>query len=558
MAILGSRNNTTENKTVVEPHKLITPTQVKQVQQSLIEEHADLVIRGMLDNDVREKLEKIVSKKYSMVTKGNKDVVRYIVRETIGTGVIEEILKDESITDIGYNGTELIIETNDQKRIFDADVEVTDNYIIRLVNKFANANDRDFTSKNPIFDGRFENIRINAVHSQNTAPESGTTMALRVVRPRLALTDKNFGSFAPPFMKEFFRHAALAKLNMVISGTTGTGKTELHKYISSFIPFNDRIILIEDTPETFMKEMFPEKDIFSWVTNEDVGVTEMIKAGLRSHPVWMMVTETRGSEAYEMIQTVLSGHSIITSLHATDARAIPARFVNMAKMGYTVDEASLTRDIRTYFDLGIHIKKVNYKGRVVRYLSEVINFHPDGDHTIFKQRFLDGKFLFETFELPEGFIMSMEDEMIDVADIGFPENLKDERPLKDSEVTSYQTIIPVSHVTENKAIDENTPDDNEANNPIEENEVTDDNIPDDNEVNNPIEEFDDTEPTEEHDDEEKESKTKPKFKEFISKLFGGKKGQDAPETIDEDNQTGPTAKNISSNVIEIIKSKDKS
>lgn len=203
MAILGRKGDTGADRELVEAHKLITQNEVEQIRQSLIEEHADLVVRGMLDRDVRTKLEKIVMKDYRMVTKGNPDVVRYIVRETIGTGVIEEILQDESITDIGYNGNELIIETNDQKRIFDTDVEVTDTYIIRLVNKFANANDRDFTSKNPIFDGRFENIRINAVHAQNTAPESGTTMALRVVRPRLALTEDNFGAFAPPFMKDF-------------------------------------------------------------------------------------------------------------------------------------------------------------------------------------------------------------------------------------------------------------------------------------------------------------------------------------------------------------------
>lgn len=424
----------------IEPHELISSTEVEQIRQSLIETHADLVVRGMLDADVRSRLEDIVKRDYKHATKDNPDVIRYVVRETIGTGVIEEILNDESITDIGYNGSELIIESNDKKQRFDTNFEITDGYIVRLINKFANANNRDFTAKNPIFDGRFENVRINAVHEQNTAPESGTTMSLRVVRPRLALTEKNFDSFAPMFMYEFFRVAALGKLNMVISGITGTGKTELHKLIAGFIPFDDRIILIEDTPETFMKEMFPEKDIYSWVTTGGVNVTDMIKAGLRNHPVWMMVTETRGSEAYEMIQAVLTGHSIITSLHAVNARAIPTRFVSMSKMGYQLSEDALIKDIRTYFNLGIHINKLRYKGMVIRYLAEVIEFDPDGDKTIFKQRFMDGVFHFETLVLPHDFKYAMEENSLE---LDFPDNIKGSRALNE-EHAKFEVSIPLN------------------------------------------------------------------------------------------------------------------
>jgi len=425
----------------VEPHELITSTEVEQIRKALIETHADLVVQGMLDQDVRARLERIVKRDFKPATKDNPDVIEYVVRETIGTGVIEEILQDPSITDIGYNGKELIIETNDSKQRFDTNFEVSEAYIVRLVNKFANANNKEFTAKSPIFDGRFQNVRINAVHSQNTAPESGTTMALRVVRPRLALTKENFEGFAPMFMYDFFRGAAITKLNMVISGTTGTGKTELHKLISGFIPFDDRILLIEDTPETFMKEMFPGKDVYSWVTSDGVTVTMLIKAGLRNHPTWIMVTETRGSEAYEMIQAVLSGHSIITSLHATEARAIPSRFVNMAKMGYELSEEALKHDIRMYFDFGIHIRKAKYHGHVIRYLSEVIEFNPDGDKTVFKQRFVDGVFTFETFDVSQKFRDKLEESMIEM---DFPANFKSERPYDpNKDAHTFESTIPL-------------------------------------------------------------------------------------------------------------------
>lgn len=438
-AVTG-KNKKQKEEIHIEPHALISSTEVEQIRKALIETHADLVVQGMLDKDVREQLEKVVARDFNQATKGNKEVIAYVVRETIGTGVIEEILQDPAITDVGYNGTELIIETNDSKVKFDTNFQVDEAYIVRLVNKFANANNKEFTSKNPIFDGRFDNVRINAVHAQNTAPESGTTMALRVVRPRLALTKDNFEGFAPMFMLDFFKAAALSKSNMVISGITGTGKTELHKLISGFIPFDHRILLIEDTPETFMKEMFKDKDVYSWVTSEDVDVTQLIKAGLRNHPTWIMVTETRGAEAYEMIQAVLSGHSIITSVHAVNARAIPARFVNMAKMGYQLDELALLDDIRRYFHFGIHIKKVKYHGHVIRYLNEIIWFDPEGDKTIFKQRFVDGVFYFETGDLPKEFMDEMEEAMV-VLD--FPENFKSERLFDPSKASGFKATIPL-------------------------------------------------------------------------------------------------------------------
>ncbi|MCR6120732.1 CpaF family protein [Salipaludibacillus agaradhaerens] len=424
----------------VEPHELISSSEVDQIRKTLIETHAEKVVEAMLNPDVRESLERVVKRTFKAATKGNPDVIKYVVRETIGTGVIEEILQDPSITDIGYNGKELIVETNDKKQTFDTNFQISDGYIERLVNKFAHTNNKEFTSKSPIFDGRFQNVRINAVHAQNTAPESGPTMSLRVVRPKLALTEDNFEGFAPMFMYDFLKAAAVVRANMVISGTTGTGKTELHKLISKFIPFDDRILLIEDTPETFMKEMFPEKDVYSWVTSEDVSVTQLIKAGLRNHPVWIMVTETRGSEAYEMIQAVLSGHSIITSLHATEARAIPSRFINMAKMGYELSEEALKQDIRMYFNLGIHIRKAKYNGHVVRYLSEIIEFNPDGDKTVFKQRFVDGVFYFETFDISQELKNRLEESMVEM---DFPVNFKSERPLDPSMAWTFESSIPL-------------------------------------------------------------------------------------------------------------------
>ena len=384
---------------IKDPSQYIPKADLDHIRDSLIQSHAGLVIRGMADKGARQELERVIRREYKTQTGGRPELISYIARETVGTGVIEDIMEnDETVTDIGFNGSDLIVESNDKKIIY-RDESIDENYIVRLVSKFAHANNRDFTGKDPIFDGTFENIRINSLYSTNTV--AGVTMSLRVVRPQLALTKETFLPFAPMYIYDLFEAITLAKGNMVISGETGTGKTELQKLLASFIPFSERIVLIEDVAETFLKDMFPDKDIFSWITSSTITITHLVRAALRNNPRWILVSETRGQEAYEMIQAVLSGHSIITTLHAVNARAIPKRLINMAKMGYEFSEEGLEADIRRYFDFGIHIIRTEHKGKTLRYLSELVYYDNDGDQTVFKQDFVEGRFICQTSEIPE-------------------------------------------------------------------------------------------------------------------------------------------------------------
>ncbi|EAC6260332.1 type II/IV secretion system protein, partial [Listeria monocytogenes] len=120
----------------------------------------------------------------------------------------------------------------------------------------------------------------------------------------------------------------------------------------------------------------------------------LIKAALRSHPIWIIIAETLGQEAYEMMQAVLSGHHIITTLHAVNTAAIPERLLNMSKMGYKVDEKSYLDNVYKYFQIGAHIKKRRINGKMVRYLSELVEYQEN--HTV--------KVLFRAKETVDGFV----------------------------------------------------------------------------------------------------------------------------------------------------------
>lgn len=390
---------------------------VETIRNDLKNSKAELVIDAMLIEEARLEIKKIIKNNYEAHfmdcdENGLDEVYEYVVSEIVGTGVIERLIKERpDITDISYNGSYLIVESSDYKEIYkNADHQITEQYITRLIQKFAHAVGKEFTPKNPIFDGVYGSIRINAVHSQNTTGNS--TMSLRIVRPKLALNENNFEMFAPKFIYDFFKVVIESRNNVLISGETGTGKTELLKLLFSFVRFEHKAIMIEDVPETHVKSLFPDKDVFSWLTGNGVSVTDEIIAGLRNNPRWIMISELRGREAYETIQAVLSGHHVLTSLHSVDAETSPKRLVNMSKIGYQVDEKSLEEDIMRYFNFGFHIKRIVVKtrdkegkliNRVIRYLAKIVEYSVEGCQMVFEQKYRNGKFTFSTGELSDEF-----------------------------------------------------------------------------------------------------------------------------------------------------------
>ncbi|XOT29666.1 ATPase, T2SS/T4P/T4SS family (plasmid) [Bacillus subtilis subsp. subtilis] len=355
---------------------------LKGIADDIKESNPKLYLDAFTDEIARESLAKLIFSENDWL---DAEALDYVMQQLVGLGVIEEIIKDHDVTDISYNGTDLIVNTNNSgKYIFEKNF--SEDKVIKIIQKIANAVKKEFTQKNPILDAQLKTLRLNAVHKVSSP--YGTTMALRVARPKLALTKNNFENFAPIYMYNFFEAVIKSRANILIAGEVGTGKTEFQKLLMSFVPFDQKIVWIEDVREGHIKELFPEKDVHSYLTNEITSILDLTKAGLRNNSAWISVAEIRGFEALELLNAVLSGHNIVTTLHSVNAKAIPKRFSHMVKMGYdSVDEKDLINDIKTYINFGVHIKKTTINGKVKRYLSEVVEYRPDGDITIFKQTY---------------------------------------------------------------------------------------------------------------------------------------------------------------------------
>lgn len=407
-----------------EKEVLLSKKDIEIIHKGLISTNPELIITGLQSDEAREKLAEAIKKEYHTITKNEPEAIDYAIREIVGTGIIEEIIQyDEDITDIKYNGENLILESNDMKKVYEGPYDISDEYIEKIIQKFTSANRSSFTPKHPIFNGQFGNLRINAVHRDFTVNGS-PTMALRITRPTLPLSSENFETFAPKYVLNLAEKVMQARANLTISGETGTGKSSFQKLLISYIDFNHTMALIEGTPELHAKKMYPDKDIVSWVTKGKITQTDLIKAALRNNVRWIAVAELLGMETYELMQAVFSGHYTLSTVHAVNGRAVPKRFANMSKIGYNIDEQSFIEDARTYLDLDFHIKRVEHKGQIMRYLSEIVEFDPEGDKTVFKQRFVNGKFICETGTLSQKIKERFEEESIL---FDFPEEYEHER-----------------------------------------------------------------------------------------------------------------------------------
>lgn len=162
-----------------------------------------------------------------------------------------------------------------------------------------------------------------------------------------------------------------------------THNTELQKALIQYIPDHKKITLMEDTLDSHIKQIYKDKDINSWATAGEkgtdnyIGFELLIKAGLRNNPDWLMISEVRAGEALDLLSAALTGHSIMTTLHATGADNIPSRLSNMVSMNENApDYEALQLDIVSVLNLGLHMEMLTdpVTGRISREIREIYEY----------------------------------------------------------------------------------------------------------------------------------------------------------------------------------------
>lgn len=308
------------------------------------------------------------------------------VKALLDNSFLAPYLADEHVTDINFDGVKLLLKHN-KKGTVPVKERPPLAQVENIFKQIADMQNMEFTVNRPILDTEIGFLRVNAVHA--AASPEGMTFSLRVSRPRLAVTNIADSLISD---NEQIRNDVAQLLgilvqsgvNIIISGATGTGKTELQKLLVGYMHDDEQIVLIEDTRDSHIKKLYPQKTIKSYQTltaserEHKVTIQDLVKAGLRNFPDWLIVSETRGAEAADMLDAAKTNHSIITTLHATGAMNIPSRLMSMIRQSDAYSQMSDTligSEIVEFLPIGLQLELLEIEGKgVVRGIKEIVAF----------------------------------------------------------------------------------------------------------------------------------------------------------------------------------------
>lgn len=296
-----------------------------------------------------------------------------IIKNYIDSSFLKPYLKDD-VTDITYNGQDLFVEdrTRGKRKINEEiSIEIIKEFLFHLSNLCG----KNFNALNPILDISFLNYRLNAVHPiiAKKANEGVFTFAIRIYANKIVIQPNNI-EFCPLVIHNLLKQIVINNKSIIISGKTGVGKTEFQKYLVGYMEDNTRVVIIEDLYETYIKELYPNLDITSWVSFDNQKDIEkeyqrLIKTALRNNPDWLMIAEVRGKEANELYNAFTTGHPFIATIHAKSSKLSLKRFAEMMKS----EDKNILIDLAEYINFSIHLnKRMNEKGNVIRYIESII------------------------------------------------------------------------------------------------------------------------------------------------------------------------------------------
>lgn len=299
----------------------------------------------------------------------------------IENSFLKPLLDVETITDISYNGVSIFFMDNVLGRR-KYDVELSTETVVDFVRQVANLSERQFSFTSPNLDVSISRYRINAQHSSivRVGDEKSVSFSIRIATKEIRIDESD--KFIEKEAREILLNAIKNKQSIVIAGPTGSGKTELQKYLISQFENFTRIIIIDNVQELEYVRFNPDLDITSWQISPTIpqgSAQELIRNALRNNPDWLVVAESRGKEMNDALNAVMTGHPIITTLHAKSIEAIPHRMMRMVQMGKTEEKAEdILDDIYSHIDYYVYLNRRFDKDKNVERFVESIAVKGEG------------------------------------------------------------------------------------------------------------------------------------------------------------------------------------
>lgn len=326
--------------------------------------------------------------------------MRDAIFSQIDFGPLKEFLEDDNITDVSYtNGGQIWLKSLD-KGVYKVErPEINDPLIDKLAFQCANVMGKTFNMAHPFLDAESAELRMNFVH--DSIATNGIALVIRKTPAKIRLNKQKLldEKYVTEELHNFLIQCVIGHCNIIVSGETGSGKTELVKYLASNTKENEKIITIEDTLELHLDKIFPHRDIVAMKTNNIASYSDVLVTCMRQNPRWILLSEVRSAEAVMAVRnSISSGHNIISTIHSDSARNIPMRMYSLLESNLDIEQ--FLKSIHRYVQIGVHVKGYLSKelGRFQREIVEVCEFFVDdnneaGFNILFKKG-LDGTISF--------------------------------------------------------------------------------------------------------------------------------------------------------------------
>ena len=354
-------------------------------EKDKLDELRNIILQNIIDNNIPNgynlneyinyEIDKYLGSDISNLKRSY--VFNLIDNEINGYGPITELLKDKNVTEIMVNAPDEVYVEINGKLVKDESISfINSNHILRTIQKIVGPLGRTIDSSSPMVDARLrDGSRINAIIPPLSL--KGPILTIRKFKEDLnSIEDLLRNGTMTNDMALFLEACVKSRLNILVCGGTGSGKTTILNILSSFISDNERIITIEDAAELRLKQSHVislETRVDNYDSKSEVTIRDLVRNSLRMRPDRIIVGEVRGKEAFDMLQAMNTGHEgSLTTLHANGCIDALNRLETMVLMNGIEIPVSAIRDyIKDAINIVVNIARLSDGRRKITEIAEI-------------------------------------------------------------------------------------------------------------------------------------------------------------------------------------------
>lgn len=334
--------------------------------------------REELRNKTIQAIQRLMEEEGKDLERGERaQVAQDVLDEALGLGPIEPLLENKEISEIMVNGKDQIFIERKGKLVLSDYHFTSEKQLLGAIERIVSPIGRRVDEKTPLCDARLKDgSRINIVIPPLSL--KGPMITIRkFFKERLTINDLvKFGSLTDE-MSDFLRAAVEARLNIIVSGGTGTGKTTLLNMVSTFIPSDERIVTVEDAAEI----QLPQPHVITLEARPAnlqgegaIHIRDLVRNALRMRPDRIVVGECRAGEALDMLQAMNTGHDgSLTTIHSNNPRDCIRRIETLVMMaGFDLPIQAIREQIASAVNLIVQLKRYSDGSRKISHITEVI------------------------------------------------------------------------------------------------------------------------------------------------------------------------------------------